>query len=363
MFGYIVKWASQTSGVAAALLLLATASAQAADSARLNQILEAAKKEGRLSIVHSQGSMGGPNSGLREAFNKHYGTNIDVEFTPAPSMNEFIQQIIQQVQSGRTPVTDILVGYALHMYLALKANAIQVGDWKSWAPNLKKGESVSPDGAAVRLQTTIPGIAYNTNAFKGREAPRTLRDLLRADLKGHVAATPYAAYFDVVGSDELWGREKVIAFAKELSPNLGGLIRCNEITRVASGEFDAFGLTCDQTGTLSVAAKGGPVAWVPAKDAPMLQYLYQAVPTNAAHPNAAKLWINFMTSREAQDLLYKVELADSDAIEGSKTAETVRAMKSEGAKLLAIDVDFYRTHEGANLPAIQAEAVKILRMR
>jgi len=182
-------------------------------------------------------------------------------------------------------------------------------------------------------------------------------------LKGHVASTPYAAYLDVVGSDEMWGREKLLAFTKELSPHLGGLIRCNEITRVASGEFDAFGLTCDQTGTLSVAAKGGPVAWVPASDAPMLQYLYQAVPTNAAHPNAAKLWINFMTSREAQDLLYKVELADSDAIEGSKTAETVRTMKGGGAKLLPIDVNFYRTHEAADLPGLQAEAVKILRTR
>ena len=96
------------------------------------------------------------------------------------------------------------------------------------------------------------GIGYNTKVLESRglPEPKCWADLLDPKLKGRVATTPYASYFDRLALPEMWGREKTFDFAHKLSDQVSGLIRCNELNRLASGEFDVFGLTCSQTDPL-----------------------------------------------------------------------------------------------------------------
>jgi ABC-type Fe3+ transport system substrate-binding protein len=133
--------------------------------------------------------------------------------------------------------------------------------------------------------------------------------------------------------------------------------------RIASGEFDAFGLTCSQNDALGAAAKGAPVGFTLASDAPIVMPLYEAVPATAAHPNAAKLWINFMSSPEAQKILYEVSFADLAALPDSKTAEKINALREKGVKFLIVDTDFYRHHDQAEMSKALAEVQKIFRAR
>ena len=178
---------------------------------------------------------------------------------------------------------------------------------------------VSPEGVAVPVESSTPGIAYNTTVFQGSDIPTKFADFLDPKLKGHLATTPYASSFDRLATPDMWGKEKTLDFARKLSEQVGGLIRCNEMDRIASGEFDAFGLTCSQNDALGTAAKGAPVGFTLASDAPIVMPLYEAVPATAAHPNAAKLWINFMSSPEAQKMLYEVSFADLAALPIAKT--------------------------------------------
>jgi ABC-type Fe3+ transport system substrate-binding protein len=80
-----------------------------------------------------------------------------------------------------------------------------------------------------------------------------------------------------------------------------------------------------------------------------------AVPKNAAHPNAAKLWVNYVLSREAQDLLYEVSWQDLHLLPGSKTASDIASMQPAGATAMVIGVDFYEQHDEAELSRIRAE--------
>jgi ABC-type Fe3+ transport system substrate-binding protein len=50
-------------------------------------------------------------------------------------------------------------------------------------------------------------------------------------------------------------------------------------------------------------AKGAPLDHVIPSDVALLSYWYLSVPKNAAHPNAARLFVDYMLGREAQDLL------------------------------------------------------------
>ena len=63
-----------------------------------------------------------------------------------------------------------------------------------------------------------------------------------------------------------------------------------------------------------------------------------AVPKNATHPAAAKLWIDYMLSREAQDLLFAMEYMDSHLVPGSQTAREVDKLRAAGAPLQVFDI-------------------------
>jgi ABC-type Fe3+ transport system substrate-binding protein len=356
-----------------ALLLLAAVCAigigaaahaeSSADNAPLKAIMDGARKEGQLSIVVGEGTLGGSNSGLAAAFNKYYGFNLDVRFTPGPPMPNVVAQVVQQYQAHHDAVTDVIIGYANHMMDLIAVNGGEKIDWKAWAPNLQAPGLVSPEGVAVPVMSSTVGIAYNTTVFRGSDIPTKFADFLDPKLKGKVATTPYASSFDRLATPDMWGTEKTLDFARKLSAQIGGLIRCNEIDRIASGEFDAFGLTCSQNDALADAARGAPIGFTLASDAPIVMPLYEAVPATSAHPNAAKLWINFMSSPEAQNILYEVSFADLDSLPGSKTAATINALRDKGVKFLIVDTDFYRHHDQAEMSKALAEVQKIFRSR
>ena len=345
----------------AALPMLTQAAEPSAGSAALKKIIAAARQEGALSIVVGEGTLGGSNSGLAEGFNKYYGLNLDVRFTPGPPMPNVAAAVVQQAEAHRPAMTDVIVGYANHMMTVIGANAAEKVDWKDWAPNLQKPGLVSPEGAAVPVQSSTVGIAYNTNALQGKDIPHSFHDFLNPKLKGRVATTPYASSFDRLATDDMWGKEKTLEFTHVLSEQVGGLIRCNEMDRVANGEFDAFGLTCSQNDALATGAKGAPVGFTLASDAPIVMYLYEAVPATSAHPNAAKLWINYMSSPEGQKTLYKASFADLHLLPGSQTVKIIDELQTKGVKFLVVDTDFYRRHDAKALDAVLSQVQAILR--
>jgi ABC-type Fe3+ transport system substrate-binding protein len=349
--------------VMAALASFSVAPARADASPTLQSIVDGARQEGQLSIVVGEGTLGGSTAPLVAGFKKYYGLDLDVRFTPGPPMPNMVATVIQQYQAHRAAATDVIIGYANHMFDLIGADAIQKADWQNWAPNLKAPGLVSPEGEAVPVMSSTPGIAYNTTVFQGKDIPSKFADFLDPKLKGRIATTPYASSFDRLATPDLWGREKTFDFARKLSEQVGGLIRCNELDRLASGEFDAFGLTCNQNDALAAAAKGAPVGFTLASDAPINMPLYEAVPVTAAHPNAAKLWINYMSSPEAQRLLYQVGYADYNLIPGSRTAQSIDALEAKGAKFLIVDTDFYRHHDAAAMNQALSDVQKIFRTR
>jgi ABC-type Fe3+ transport system substrate-binding protein len=348
----------------AALGLTTPARAEAtADNAKLKAIVDAARQEGQLSIVTGEGTLGNPMTGLIDGFNKYYGLNLDVRFTPGPPMPNVVAQVVQQYQAHHAAVTDVIIGYANHMMDLIAGSGGEKVDWQSWAPNLQRPELISPEGIAVPVMSSTVGIAYNTTAFQGSDIPTKFADFLNPKLKGKVATTPYASSFDRLATADLWGKDKTLDFARKLSAQVGGLIRCNEMDRIASGEFDAFGLTCNQNDALATAAKGAPVGFTLASDAPIVMPLYEAVTATASHPNAAKLWINYMSSPEAQKLLYQISFADLDSIPGSQTAKSIKGLQDKGVKFLVVDTDFYRHHDQAELNKMLGEVQKTFRER
>jgi ABC-type Fe3+ transport system substrate-binding protein len=341
------------------------AASRPATSPALQQLIDAARQEGSLSFIWGDGTLGGSDGvrRLAEGFNRYYDLHLDVKFTPGPSMPNMAARTAQEFQAGRPASTDLLAGYANHIRAVSQIGGIEAVDWAAWAPNLQDPRLISAQGMAVAYQSSTPGITYNTNRVSGAAVPRTLQDLLKPEYKGRLASTPYAASFDQISVPEVWGQQRTLEFARALAAQSSGLIRCNEMDRLAGGEFDLFAIACSQTGTLDKKAEGAPLELVIPADAPLLVPLYVAVPKNSAHPAAAKLWVNYMMGREGQDLIYQFTHGDSHIVPGSKTANDIEQMQGGGLKFTQVDFEFYERHDEDELNQLLTEVQRILQQQ
>src|SRR5262249_14132012 len=168
------------------------------------------------------------------------------------------------------------------------------------------------------------------------------------------------AWFDHLAAPELWGKTRVTEYVTQLAERASGLMRCNEKERMVSGEFDVLAIDCSQRGTLEMKAQGAPLEFTVASDAPLIALLYVAVPKHAAHPSAAKLWINYLLGRAGQDMLFATSSMDSHLVAGSQTAKEIERLQAAGVKFVQLDVEFYQRNDEKELSDTLAELQRIL---
>jgi ABC-type Fe3+ transport system substrate-binding protein len=159
---------------------------------------------------------------------------------------------------------------------------------------------------------------------------------------------------------EAWGEQRATDYVEKLAGQLGGLIRCNELERLTSGEFDALAIACSQGPSLKAQAQGAPIGYVIPADAPIMKPLYLAIPKNAAHPNAAKLWIDYLLSPEGQAMVYESSYEDSHLVPGSKTAAKMVQLEAAGTKFIQADVEFYQRNDEREQTRMLNNFVRIL---
>jgi iron(III) transport system substrate-binding protein len=334
-------------------------------SPALQELIDGARREGQLTLIWGENTAGGEAGARRwaEGFNRVYGLNVDVRFTPGPSMPEVAAKVAQENAAGRPASTDVLIGSETHVLMTMQADAVVPVDWASWAPNIQDPRIIAPGGAAVQFASRVIGITYNSDRLRGDAVPTSLQDVLKPQYKDRIASTPYAANFDRLASPELWGEPRTVEYVTKLSEQTAGLMRCGEVNRILSGEFDMLVTDCGSYDALKYQAQGAPLAHVIPSDAATLTYWYLSVPKNAPHPNAAKLWINYVMGREGQDILHELDFADHHALPGSKSAAQVQAQEAKGVKFAEINVQFVQRNDEKELTRIRDQLQAILQRK
>lgn len=320
-----------------ALAAFVTGTTLAAEpSPALKTLAAAADKEGSLSVMWGEGTLGGLEGMKRfeDQINRAYGTHLKFTFTPGPSMPAMGSQIATMMTAGQPSPSDVYIAYVRTMGTFVKRHMFLKADWASLGV---PPDAIEEDGTMVRLVSALPGILYNTQKVPYK--PENLTDFLKPEWKGKIASTPYVANFDMLASDIGWGPERAIDFANKVSPSLAGLLRCDEPARLASGEFIAYFITCSGSDAADLIKKGAPLAAVVARDFPVIGYFYLSVPNNAPHPNAAKLFIAHALTPEGQELVYDNWGSDLDLLPGSRTRENILNVEKEyGVKMARFTV-------------------------
>src|SRR5579862_7566180 len=332
-------------------------------SASLQAVIDGARREGQITLVWGEGTVGGSEGAkqLVAGLNKRFGLNITLNFTLGPSMPDMGAKILQEFQTNRSASSDVFIGSEAPFPPLMAAKALEAIDWGSWAPDVKDANLLGvSDGQAAKITSRTPGITYNSSHVSADAVPKTMQDLLKPEFKGRIASTTYGAMFDRLASDELWGGQTTIDYVTKLSAQVGGLIRCGEIERIASGEFDLFALDCGASDALRGQSKGAPTAQFIPTDAAALVYWYAGVPKNAAHPNAAKLFIDYLMSREGQDIEYQTTFEDQYMVPGSHSAGPIDKLKAQGVTFHDVDIAFVLRNDPQKTDALRQQIQGIL---
>ena len=286
----IIGWIGAAGAMAQGASL---ATYQGAD--RMQRIVDAAKKEGELTIYTS--APVDDMKALGDAFEKKYGIKVKVW---RASSEKVLQRGMTETQSGRFDA-DIFETNGPEMEALVKETLLAPVVSPSHADLIP--EAKFPHRSWVGSRLNIFAHAYNTNLVKKDELPKSYQDFLDPKWKGRLGIEAEDAdWFSGVISigDEqknlkLW---RDIVAANGVSVRKGHTLLTN---LVVSGEIP-LALTVYNYKAEQLKHKGAPIDWFVIPPA-LARVNGVGVAAKAPHPHAALLWYEFEIGEDGQRIL------------------------------------------------------------
>lgn len=259
------------------------------------KLIEAAKKEGNMSywatMTLSQSKQ------VVDAFHKKYPF-IKTELYRTGG-DALINKILTEHRAGRN-AWDVTVSRGDLFSLLMKKKLLapyRSPEAKNITPDL-----VDKKGYWTGYYVNPYALGYNTQMVKKEDVPKTYEDLLDPKWKGEKISIDTTAYTFLYGLILAWGEEKAISYFKKLAAQDPVPMRgnTNRVQLVMAGEFPliiAYAPTIQRS-----TSKGAPIDWVPLEPVPV-QVNAVMLAAHAPHPNAGKLFIDFMLSQQGQQQL------------------------------------------------------------
>jgi iron(III) transport system substrate-binding protein len=297
----------------------------------LAELVKAAQAEGVLNVTWA-GAMGGAESVkvLEEGMNRKYGIKIRIVHQPGPTMSQLAARHIQETKSGRKTSFDLFVSSESHPPRLMEADIAEAVPWSKLFPYITP-QMQEFGGRTVRVSTSFRGVYYNTRLVRPDEVPHKIDDVFKPQWKGKIASTLSAAQFDRLAI--LKGVEETKAIVRKTAEWAGGLVRCPDEGRVATGEFILLFMSCSDGSKERLQAEGAPIDHALLEDALLLGYNYLTMLKNSEHPNLARLLVGFSLSKEGQTILdrfgYGLHL-----VEGTKRQKLYQQYTKRGLKFL-----------------------------
>jgi len=258
-------------------------------------ILEGAKKEGVL-VVYTSMSVDQVQR-ILDAFKTRYPFLKTTMFRAVGE--RLLTKIMTEAQAGKYDF-DAVQSAESQAYFLKKKNLLQ----RYVSPEAKHIQKpfFDPDGywTAVYIMPNV--IAYNTRMVKRNEVPKTDEDLLQPKWKGKMGMDHTKPEWFAWKLKRM-GEEKGLAYMKKLGAQefrlYAGLPVVTNL--LAAGEFPLV-LNTYLHNVEDIKRKGAPVDWI-AQDPIFTKFQPLGIGSKAQHPNAAKLFTDFMLSEEGQKVI------------------------------------------------------------
>jgi ABC-type Fe3+ transport system substrate-binding protein len=277
---------------------LAPARAQLAYTAD-PKLVEAARREGEV-VLYTTLIVDQVVRPMIKAFRAQI-PGIDVKFVRTDSA----QQVVKLINEGRAGRVQADIWH-LSDELAplLRENLVAALD----LPNARglPDEMIDRKGNWVATNLSTRSLAYNTQLVRADQVPHTHQDLLDPRWKSQFVWHPasIAGGYGFIGvvlksMGEENGTRYLEALAQQNIVPLPVAARA-VLDRVIAGEY-AMGLDMNSSHAVISAALGAPVRFVPLDPVTMTMQI-AGISRNAPHPNAARLFLDFIISRAGQEV-------------------------------------------------------------
>jgi iron(III) transport system substrate-binding protein len=254
-------------------------------------LYEAARKEGELTWYSGQ-LQAETGEAVGKAFTQRY-PGIKVNVVRSTSQVAY-QRLSQDMQAG-VAQCDMFssTDYGHYAFLKREAKLLPYRP-KNADGMIAAARDPDPDNMFQIFYIGLYMLAYNTTKVTEADAPKSWRDLLDPKWKGQIAVghPGYSGAIGIMGVvlSKLYGWD----YFKTLEKNKPQIGRSADdpVTLMNAGERN-IGMGVSLAAPLLSISRGNPLRIVYPTDGTLAVYSPSAIPRNAPHPNAAKLFMEF----------------------------------------------------------------------
>ena len=272
---------------------------------REKRLLEGARKEGQV-VIYSAMIVNQALRPLVDSFNKKY-PGVRASYWRGDS--EDIAAKLAAESRARNLGVDVVEGTGVGE-LVVEANLVQpfhTPEVSGVPKNLH-----DPRKFWVPTRLSYFSVAYNTRLIPPDKAPKTFEDLLDPQWKGKISwriGSSSGTPLFITNLRIAWGEEKAMAYFRKLADqkvvNFGSGSARTLVDRVIAGEYP-IALNIFAHHPLISAAKGAPVN-SQLMDPVATTAATAAIPRGVRRPHAAMLLVDFIVSKEGQQILSRAD--------------------------------------------------------
>jgi ABC-type Fe3+ transport system substrate-binding protein len=263
-------------------------------------LVEAARKEGRL-IFYTTWIVDQLGRPMAAEFEKRF-PGVRVEYVRGDSNQNLMKMLTERkANASQSDVWTLTAGIG---ELA-KAGGVAKLDLPSARDIPERYKD--PDGKWIATYSNVHAPAYNTTLVAAKDVPKTYEDLLDPKWKGRLVwkrgdltgSSGFIANALLTFGEEK-GRDYLRRLAQQNVTFSGGSARAL-MDNVIAGEYP-LGLHLINVHAALSAANGAPVKWIAISPVAMSTSTI-GITQGSRHPNAAKLFVDFVISRAGQTIM------------------------------------------------------------
>jgi iron(III) transport system substrate-binding protein len=306
------------------------------EKARLTELIDAAKKEGSLAywdvVIQPE-----TNDALTAAFRKHYGlpNGFQVHYQLSATA-PLVTRVEQEINAGRVTIDVAAVGSPSWVFeRAAAGDALEYDSpqYKFYSDVMARGLGRKGMFAFNGAYLFVPMWSDDRMKFRGK----SWKDVINAVPAGRVSIGDVAksvAYLATYAGQREFLDQNYFRAIAAMKPSF--LIRSEQIAgRLVTGE-DLMAFSGMPTRAYQYNQKGGKLKFLLPEEGSVLLPQSMFILAKAPHPNAAKLWIDFILSEQGQNILVKGEAMVSGRT-GFKSPLPEYAPAIDSLKLINVD--------------------------
>ncbi|HKU00216.1 MAG TPA: ABC transporter substrate-binding protein [Paraburkholderia sp.] len=269
------------------------------------RVIDAAKREGKL-IVYSTTDMSLVRPLVKD-FEKLYGVKVDYnDMNSTELYNRFVSE-----NAAKSKSADVLWSSAMDLQVKLVNDGLAASYDSPESPNIPQWAQYQKQAYGTTFEPLA--IVYNKRLMSANEVPRTRTDLIRLlqsqpdrfrgkvttyDIEKSGVGFNYLTQDVHVNATVTWNLIGAMGAIKpKLQSSTGAMME-----RISSGE-NLIGYNILGSYAYAKAKKDPSIGYVFPSDYTQVVSRLAIISKQAAHPNAAKLWVDYLLSRRGQTLI------------------------------------------------------------